>query len=219
MRKGPGGRRPENEAIIYRHLPDPSFPLSRMRTKGRVWEPGYVKVRYLFRKRQLVVTKILFCKQILLFAMRYLILLCCALCSFLELGHSQIVPYVSFMGDILANNSYVDITLVGSSENDSVQCHTDLVTCCNSSLSAHRGDWYFPDGTRLPFAASGDDIYEVREAERVDLRCASSVNSPAGIYRCDIPTNDSTDTSVRESIFVGLYPTEEGKKVYTLNVL
>ena len=148
--------------------------------------------------------------------------MCCALCSLLELGHSQIVPYVSFMGDILANNSYVDTTLVGSSENDSVQCHTDLVTCCNSSLGAHRGDWYFPNGTRLPFAAYGDDIYEVREAERVDIRRATTASSPAGIYRCDIPTNavyDPTDTSVRESIYVGLYPSGAGKDTYSYYIV
>ena len=36
--------------------------------------------------------------------------------------------YVSFMGQTLINNSWVDFTLVGDdmSGNDSIQCHTDL---------------------------------------------------------------------------------------------
>ena len=44
--------------------------------------------------------------------------------------HSQTFPYVSFMGQTLANHSYVDLSLVGLSKNggDSVQCHTDLTT-------------------------------------------------------------------------------------------
>ena len=62
--------------------------------------------------------------------------------------HCQHVPYVSFMGQTLANHSYVDFSLVGSLSNgsDSVQCHTDLTTCCTGGQGIHRGDWYFPNG-------------------------------------------------------------------------
>ncbi|CAI8046731.1 hypothetical protein GBAR_LOCUS25838, partial [Geodia barretti] len=38
------------------------------------------------------------------------------------------------------------------SGSDSVQCHTDLSTCCSGTEGSHRGDWYFPDETRLPFS-------------------------------------------------------------------
>ena len=127
--------------------------------------------------------------------------------------HSQTAPYVSFMGQTLANHSYVDLSLVGTSDSDSVQCHTDLSTCCTGAQGIHRGDWYFPDGTRLPFPGSGD-IIEARVAQRVDLRHSNSATSPVGIYRCDIPTNDvfdDTDISVRATVYVGLYTTSEGK--------
>ena len=90
---------------------------------------------------------------------------------------------------------------------EGVQCITDLSTCCSSADSSHRGDWYFPDGTRLPFNGRGN-IYEQRETRRVDLRCNTNANSPTGIYRCDIPTiavHDDTDTSVRDTVYVGLY--------------
>ena len=128
------------------------------------------------------------------------------LCLFFEV-HSQTFPYVSFMGQTLANHSYVDLSLVGSSDSDSVQCHTDLLTCCSGAQGSHRGDWYFPNGNRLPFLGGGD-IYEARGAQRVDLRRRSSATSPVGIYRCEIPTNavhDDTDNSVRETVYVGLY--------------
>ena len=127
---------------------------------------------------------------------------------FLVEVHSQTFPYVSFMGQTLANHSYVDLSLVGDdiSGSDSVQCHTDLSTCCGSAQGSHRGDWYFRGEDRLPFTGSGD-IYEQREAQRVDLRRRNSATSPVGIYRCDIPTNDvhDSDTSVRDTVYVGLY--------------
>ena len=97
---------------------------------------------------------------------------------------------------------------------DSVQCITDLDTCCRSGQGIHRGDWYFPDGTRLPFSEDGGDIYENREDMRVDLRRRNNANSPTGIYRCDIPTNavhDVTDISVRDTVYVGLYTASGGR--------
>ena len=98
---------------------------------------------------------------------------------------------------------------------EGVQCITDLTTCCTSTNGAHRGDWYFPDGTRLPFAASNVDTFEHRVSQRVDIRCNSNANSPTGIYRCDIPTNavhDDTDISVRDTVYVGLYTASGGMK-------
>ena len=132
-------------------------------------------------------------------------------CSLVEV-HSQTFPYVSFMGQTLANNSYVDLSLVGTSGSDSVQCHTDLSTCCTGPQGPHRGDWYFPNGNRLQFSG---DIFERRDDRIVELRRSNSATlSPVGIYRCDIATNDvfdDTDTSVRATVYVGLYTASEGK--------
>ena len=130
--------------------------------------------------------------------------------------HSQTVPYVSFMSQTRANHSYVDISQVGNdgSGSDSVQCHTDLTTCCSGPQGIHRGDWYFPNGTRLPFLSLDVGNYEFRDAQRVDLRRRNNANSPVGIYRCDIPTNavhDDTDISVRDTpVYVGLYTASGG---------
>ena len=124
--------------------------------------------------------------------------------------YCQTFPYVSFMGQTLANHSYVNLSQVGDdgSGSDSVQCITDLSTCCSVPQGpTHRGDWYFPNGNRLPFPGGGD-IYESRETQRVDLRRRNNANSPTGIYRCDIPTNDVhdyPDISVRDTVYVGLY--------------
>ena len=123
----------------------------------------------------------------------------------------QTFPYVSFMAQTLANHSYVDISQVGNdvSGSDSVQCHTDLNTCCSGSQGPHRGDWYFPNGDRVPFP-DDSDIVESRQAERVDLR-RNSGTEPTGIYRCDIPTDALNDNGMRETVYGGLYTSDGGK--------
>ena len=133
--------------------------------------------------------------------------------------NSKTFPYVSFMGQTLPNHSYLDLSLVGrpditqgAGHGPSVECHTDLTTCCSGADGVHRGDWYFPNGTRLPFTQS-TGIYEAREAQRVDLR-RNRDGLTSGIYRCDIPTiavHDVNDISVRDrTVYVGLYGSSGG---------
>ena len=149
-------------------------------------------------------------------AMIHLLWLVLMLSWSLEDVNSQTFPYVSFMGQTLANHSYVDISLVGDdyySGSDSVQCITDLGTCCSGAQGPHRGDWYFPDGARLPFPGRGGDIFEYRSSQRVALHRSINAISPVGIYHCDIPTNavhHATDRSVRDTVYVGLYTASGG---------
>ena len=127
--------------------------------------------------------------------------------------HCQTAPYVTFMGNTVPNHGYVDLGQVGNyyrDGSDSVQCITDLSTCCTGAQGIHRGDWYFPDGTRLPFFG---DIYENRVAQRVDLRRENNANSPVGIYRCGIPTeavHSDGGNSLRDTVYVGLYTSSGG---------
>ena len=77
--------------------------------------------------------------------------------------NSQSFPHLSFMSLVLANHSYVDISQVGRPDivdgGEGVQCITDLTKCCTSTDDSHRADWYFPNGTKLHFAASTVDIF------------------------------------------------------------
>ena len=121
-------------------------------------------------------------------------------------------PHVSFNGVVLANRSYVNLLLVNNTESGSVQCHTDLQTCCRVEQGPHRGDWFFPNGSVLGFSSSSDDdIVEVRGPERVDLRRRNNGRA-SGIYHCSIATRASLpisdgDPSVPEHVYVGLYDT------------
>ena len=131
-----------------------------------------------------------------------------SLSTYCPLGSAQTYPNITFLGTTLANHSYVNLSLVGSDTGGSVQCHTDLSTCCSGSQGIHRGDWYFPSGTRLQFSGNGT-VYEGRGAQIVDLSRTTTGNQ-SGLYRCDIATNavhDNTDKSVRDTVYVGLYIT------------
>ena len=113
----------------------------------------------------------------------------------------------------LTNHSFVDLRLVGSVDSSSVQCHTDLPTCCSGAQGSHRGDWFFPDGERVPNLGERG-IFRTRGAQTVYLgRTTNRDSSPSGIYRCEVPTtavHDDGDTSVRETVYVGAYTTSGG---------
>ena len=131
--------------------------------------------------------------------------------------HCQTVPYVSFMGTNLSNHSYVDMNLVGSNDDgsDNVQCHTDLDTCCHGDVGPDRGDWYFPNMSRLQFLGN---IHQRRRHLHVQLRRKNGGNT-SGIYHCDIETiavhsDEDDDVTTRETVYVGLY-SSGGEKVKT----
>ena len=97
---------------------------------------------------------------------------------------------------------------IHSDPGNTMRCHTDLSSCCSSSQGIHRGDWYFPDETKLQLASPELDIFERHVAQRVTIRCRNNAMGPSGIYHCDIPTvpvHDDSDLSVRETVYVGLY--------------
>ena len=78
----------------------------------------------------------------------YLLLLCVVA----EAHYPTEFPYVSFMGQTLANHSYVDLSLVGTNGNDpgnTVRCYTDLCSCCREEQGVDCGDWFFLSGVSL----------------------------------------------------------------------
>ena len=135
--------------------------------------------------------------------------------------YCQTFPRLSFMSQTLANHSYVDLSLVGDdfSGSDSVQCITDLATCCRGADGSHRGDWHFPNKTWVDFTWN---IRESRGDRSVFLRYRPNTPaSPTGIYRCDIPTlavHHDTDISVRDTVYVGLYAASGGMLLMCPNV-
>ena len=123
----------------------------------------------------------------------------------------QPFPYISIGEVILPNYAFVELSDVGSTVDDSLTCHTDLPSCCSGGQGIHRGDGYFPNGTRLYFYGG---ISQSRGAQQVSLRRMNSVSDvESGIFSCDIPTtsvHSDVDISTRDSVYVGVYSTGGG---------
>ena len=114
--------------------------------------------------------------------------------------HTQTTPYLNFMDKNISNNSYIYIDLNKVGQNK-LYCYTDLSTCCSEPLGPDRGDWYFPNKSRLQFSGN---VYEGRGDQLVVLEYKGS-DVTSGIYRCDIETIAVNNNTGRESLFVGLY--------------
>ena len=128
-----------------------------------------------------------------------------AVCVWLYLSvHCQAkkYPQVTFKGNDLANHSYLDLSLVGTSDSDSVQCHTDVKTCCSAGQGLHRGDWISPNGARIEYYQEGD-IYQRRYHRTVGLY--SNNGSESGIYYCKIALKNVFDSKRIGFFYIGLY--------------
>ena len=117
--------------------------------------------------------------------------------------HPQVYPFVRFLDVDLQNHSYVDFNLVGAAGDISVQCCTDLDTCCREMNGPHRGDWYFPNGETLLDVDGNFDVYESKRTSNVQVRRQNNATT-AGIYRCEIETSAANGDS-RGIVYAGLY--------------
>ena len=127
--------------------------------------------------------------------------------------HSQTVPYLTFMGETIPNNSYVDLRQVGQGGTPAViVCRTNLSSCCTNP-SIH-GGWFFRNGTALPDGGIGNTnpspISQRWLDQRIRLQRGPSNSNisaiPSGIYQCDIAISDSR----KETFYVGIYVSEGG---------
>jgi hypothetical protein len=141
--------------------------------------------------------------RLLMFALLGLALTC---------GDGEAAARLTLGSDNLPNHALVSFDQVGSSQNggNSLQCHSDLDSCCEGSNGdGAGGNWFTPDNERLSSAGS---VYVVPGDKRVDLRRGDSGSVVPGIYRCEIDTvATGAGASVRESLYVGLYPNGGGR--------
>ena len=123
------------------------------------------------------------------------------LCMLLVLTEvqSQTFPFVLFMGNNIPNHGYVDLNAVDTT--NSITCNTNLFSCCSSPQGPDRGDWYLPNGRKVPFSGN---VSEERGAEQVHLRYTGS-GGTSGIYHCDIETNAVNNNDGHATLYIGLY--------------
>ena len=84
-------------------------------------------------------------------------------------------------------------------------CLTNNVDCCRRN----KGEWYFPNGSRVRIYGSGDDVYRNRGPSMVRLHHRNNSIPPTGIFHCKIP-----DVNERyNSVYVGIYLEEYGSPI------
>ena len=133
-----------------------------------------------------------------------LLLLSLLFCCLVELHCEETsIPFFSFKGQTLPNNSYVVITEIGDTSGDSIQCRSELENCC-ATEDPLSGSWSFPNGSELRSSSSGDSIIQSRGDVRAELRRRHNTNRPVGIYCCRIAYT-SSDSSARETLCAGIY--------------
>ena len=92
---------------------------------------------------------------------------------------------------------------------DALSCMTNQTACCRPPYTGENrsaiGNWFFPNGTRVPSSGSQWDFYRNRGQMVVLLnRRRGGVE---GIYRCEIP--DAMNVS--QTIYIGVYSASTGQ--------
>ena len=90
---------------------------------------------------------------------------------------------------------------------DALLCITSLPACCHNDYTSGPalGNWYFPNGTRVPSGGMKWDFYRTRGQMVVSMyRRRGGVE---GIYRCVIPDA----MNVTQTIYIGVYSASTGE--------
>ena len=105
--------------------------------------------------------------------------------------------WFSLNGTTYQNNSLVTLEDIG--ENDSaLLCVTNFTACCRAP---YIGNWYFPNGTRVPSSGRQWEFHRTRGQMVVFMHRRRG--GVAGIYHCEIPVL----TNVTQTIYIGVYTT------------
>ena len=93
---------------------------------------------------------------------------------------------------------------------DALLCVTDQTACCRSPYtdpmeSVAIGNWYFPNGTRLPSSGSQWDFHRTRGQSVVLMHRRRG--GEEGIYSCEVPDA----MNVTQTIYIGVYLADAGE--------
>ena len=92
-------------------------------------------------------------------------------------------------GKNYTNNSVMNIAEVGIGQY-ALLCMTDKECCCG--IPGHRyGEFYYPDGRKVPIEGEGDVFFRDRREKMIRLNRKYGYFI-TGMYRCEIPDSSGT---------------------------
>ena len=114
----------------------------------------------------------------------------------------------SLRGTTYQNNSLVTLEDIGKGD-DALLCLTDQPACCRRPYTSGnitvKGNWFFPNGTRVPSISKNWNFHRTRGPSVVRMfRRKGGVD---GLYRCDIPDA----ANVFQTIYIGVYNASSGE--------
>ena len=132
------------------------------------------------------------------------------------------IPYLLGAGDVrfslngttYQNNSIVTLEDIGEDDN-ALFCITILATCCRYENGSVFGNWFFPNGTRVPsLIANKTSQNFYREREQMVVNLNRRRGGEVGIYHCEIPDS----MNVIQTIYIGVYSASTGEFVHSYPV-
>ena len=128
-----------------------------------------------------------------------------AITSFTNAGNVNF----SLNGTFYQNNSLVTLDDIGEGD-DVLLCLTNLTACCRPPYTNGRnrsalGNWFFPNGTRVPSSDKQWDFHRTRGQMRVALHRRK--DGEDGVYRCVVPDA----MNVTQIIYIGVYSVSTGE--------
>ena len=108
----------------------------------------------------------------------------------------------SLNGRFYQNNGIVALEDIGAGDH-ALFCLTDLTACCQAPYTSGNrsalGNWFFPNGTRVPSSGFKWDFHRTRGHTKVALNRRSG--GEEGIYSCVVPDA----MNVTQTIYIGVY--------------
>ena len=99
----------------------------------------------------------------------------------------------TFKGAALSNNSLVTSDDIGEGE-DALHCMTDNTSCCRPPYTHSQsalGNWFFPNGTRVPSSSQEWDFHRTRGDMTVLLHKRRGVVD--GVFYCVLPDKEGNE--------------------------
>ena len=109
------------------------------------------------------------------------------------------------------NNSLVSLKDIGEGDG-ALLCMTDLADCCqqpytNGIGKNAIGNWFFPNGSRVPSSGEQSNFHRTRGQSVVRLHRRRGGED--GIYSCVVPDA----TNVTQTLYIGVYTASTGESM------